>query len=65
MKAWLLEEELGVQTPTGRGDEDWEKEAWETDDTPDWADDEDEDWEDDDEEEDDEGYDVDEDEDDD
>ena len=37
MTAWLLEEEIGVELPTGQGDEDWEKEAWETDDAPDWG----------------------------
>lgn len=59
MTAWLLEEELGVPVPAGQGDDDWESEAWEKDDTPDWADDDDDDWED--EDEDDEGYDVDDD----
>ena len=45
MPSWLLDEGLeGVSRVTAQGDEDWEQDAWETDETPDWA--EEEDWED-------------------
>ncbi len=57
MTTWLLDDVLDVQVPVGKHDDDWEKEAWETDDEPDWADDDDDDddWEDDDDVDDDDG----------
>lgn len=55
MTSWLMDEGLEeVRGPVAQGDDEWEQDAWENDDTPEWA--EDEDW-DDDEDEDDEGYD--------
>ena len=66
MTTWLLEEAASdarpetIQTIVAAGDDDdWEQEAWEQDDTPDWADDEG--WDDEDEDEEDEDEDLDED----
>ncbi|MGI9629296.1 MAG: hypothetical protein ACR2QM_20920 [Longimicrobiales bacterium] len=54
MTAGILEHDgmQVVQSPTAQGDEDWEQDAWEKDEAPEWA--EEEDWEDDEDDDDDE-----------
>ena len=57
MKTWLLDEAADVpNVPTAQGDDEWEQDAWENDEAPEWA--EEEDWGE--EEDDEDGYDEDE-----